>query len=327
MSGVANSLEIRMFQPGWSMAISLGSTSENLLRGIDRMIATLATALPVRGVRQPPAISRAWASQRGLEILREQVDVAGGFPGSLRWQQRLNSTSLHLTDTWLIIGEGSPSGFTLPLDRIVGASMQRFGGLRPPGLLVWYQDGDMHGSFLLSFRSTARNRAGVLRAEHLLTHLTDLGVQPVDEETAYFVPSIHCAWDEVADLADDDVLFSGQAIASSAGPFGSVLDSSEIWITERSLIWCPEHGQGLNRLPLDAIIDCRNGFGDRISIGIEDACGGRYDLYFDFTSKEDRSNPAARVKHLLAAVGIPTGTAVTPIAPWRSGGTRRPSDI
>lgn len=309
------------------MAISLGATSENLLRGIDRMIASLAAALPARNTRQSSLIPRAWAAQRGEEIAHAQVDVSGGFPGSLRWQHHLANTTLHLTDSWLIVGEGSNAGFTLPVDRIVGASMQSFGGLQPPSLVVWYQDGDMHGSFLFTFRGTARNRAGVLRAEWLHAHLVDLGVQGVEENTARFVPSIHCAWDEISDLVDDDVLFTGRAIASAAGPFGAQLDSSEIWITERSLIWCPEHGTGLNCIPLESIIDCRNGFGDRLSIGIEDSCGGRYDLYFDFTSKENRSNPASDVKHLLAAAGIPTGTSVVPIAPWRSGGTRRPSDM
>lgn len=309
------------------MAISLGATSENLLRGIDRMIASVAAVLPARSTRQRPLIPRAWAAQRGEEIARAQVDISGGFPGNLRWQHHIANTSLHLTDSWLILGEGNSAGLTLPIERISGVSIQSYGGLQPPCLVIWYQDADVQGSFLVTFRGTARNRAGVLRAECLYAHLVDMGVLAIDEETARFVPSIHCDWDHIADLVDDEVLFSGRAIASAAGPFGSQLDSSELWITERSLIWCPEHGTGLNRISLDSIIDCRNGFGDRLSIGIEDACGGRYDLYFDFTSKEDRSNPAANVKHLLAAAGIPTGTTVVPIAPWRSGGTRRPSDM
>lgn len=291
------------------------------------MIATVATVLPGSRERRNPYNSRAWASRRGEDLVRAQVDIVGGFPGSLRWQQKLANTTLHLTDSWLIIGEGSNSGFTLPIERITGTSTQSFGGLQPPSLAVWYQDGDMRGSFLISFRGTARNRAGMFRAEWLQAHLTNLGVDGIDEEDARFVPSIHCPWDCVADIADDELLFTGTAIASAAGPFGAVLDTSDVWITERSLIWCPQHGEGLNCLPLDAIIECRNGFGDRLSIGIEDACGGRYDLYFDFTSKHDRSQPAARVKELLAAAGIPTSTAVIPIAPWRSGGTRRPSDM
>lgn len=309
------------------MAISFGETSENLLRSIDRIVASVAAVLPARNHRQRGYISRAWASVRGEEIARAQVDISGGFPGSLRWQQRLANTTLHVTDAWFIVGEGSKFGFALPLDHISGVSVQSFGGLQPPSLVIWYQDADMHGSFLVSFRGTARNRAGVLRADWILTHLIDLGIQSVDEETARFVPAIHRPWDDVTDVANDDALFVGQAVASVAGPFGAVLDTSEVWITERSLIWCPNHGQGLNYISLDAIVDCRNGFGDRLSIGIEDACGGRYDLYFDFTCKHDRSNPAANVKHLLAAAGIPTGTAATPIAPWRSGGTRRPSDM
>lgn len=309
------------------MAISLGATSENLLRGIDRLIAIGAAALPSRAARPRVHISKSWTAERGESVAEAQVDVCGGFPGSLRWQQKLSGTSLHLTDSWLIVGEGTKYGFSLPLNRIMGTSTQSFGGLQPPSLVVWYQDGDLHGSFLITFRGTARNRAGVLRADLFCDLLVDLGVHCIHEEDAFFIPSIHREWDDALDLADDDVLFSGSATASAAGPFGSMLDSADVWITEHSLIWCPHHGTGLNQISLESIIDCRNGFGDRLSIGIEDACGGRYDLYFDFTSREARSNEAAHVKQILAAAGIPTGTAVMPIAPWRSGGTRRPSDI
>lgn len=309
------------------MAISLGATSETLLRGIDRMIASVVSVLPTQQSRRMPRISRAWQSTRGEEIAHAQVDVSGGFPGSLRWQQQLTSTSLHLTDSWLIIGEGTNSGFTLPIDRLVGASVQNFGGLQPPSLVVWFQDADMTGSFLITFRGTARNRAGILRANYLHDHLTRLGVRSIDANIARFVPSIHCAWEDAGEFADDEVIFRGQAIASAAGPFGARLDSCDVWITEHAIIWCPEHGTGLNRLPLDTIIDCRTGFGDRLAIGIEDACGGRYDLYFDFSASSDLSNPISRVKQVLAGAGIPTGTAVVPIAPWRSGGTRHPSEM
>lgn len=309
------------------MAISFGATSENLLRGIDRLIATVATALPAGRNRSAPRVSRAWAAERGNEIVRAKVDVSGGFPGSLRWQQQLVNISLYLTDSWLIIGEGTNTGFALPISHLAGASVQGFGGLQPPSLVVWFQDGDRKGSFLLTFRGTARNRVGELRAQWLFDHLAQLGVPGVDEHTARFTPSIYCAWDNLDDIADDEVLLSGNAIASSAGPFGANLDSVDFWLTERMLIWCPQHGDGLNCLPLTDIVDCRNGFGDRLAIGIEDACGGRYDLYFDFSSRQERNNPAAQVQHILEAAGIPLGTVAAPVAPWRRGGTRRPSDI
>ena len=309
------------------MAISLGATSENLLKGIDRMVASVVSVLPSQSVRRYPRISRAWQASRGEEIASAQVDVCGGFPGSLRWQQRLTNLSLHLTDTWLIVGEGTNTGFTLPLDGLVGVSVQGRGGLQPPCLVLWYQDADTVGSFLLAFRGTARNRAGKLRADYWHELLVEAGVKSIDPAIAQFSPAIHCEWDEADDFADDEAIFTGHAIASAAGPFGSRLDAADVWITEHAILWCPEHGSGLNRLPLDAIIDCRNAFGDRLSIGIEDACGGRYDLYFDFGAPNDRSNPIARVKQVLAAAGIPTGTAMNPIAPWRSGGDHPPSRV
>lgn len=309
------------------MAITLGTTSENLLRGIDRLVVAVAGVIPARQSRRVPAIPRAWGAQRGTGIVQAQIDIAGGFPGSLRWQQQLQNTSLHLTDLWLIVGEGTPSGFAIPIDKISGVAIQSDGGLQPPNMVVWYRDADQIGSFCISVRGTARNRTGAFRAEWLCDHLLAAGVPAIDDELAQFVPPIHVAWDDVADFTDDTLLFTGEGIASAGGLFGSTLDSATIWLTEHALIWCPDHGLGVNVLKLDAIIDCRSGFGDRLSIGIEDACGGRYDLYFDFSNQNERSNIAAEVKHLLAAAGIPTGTSVMPIAPWRSGGTRRPSEM
>lgn len=309
------------------MAITLGTTSENLLRGIDRMIVAVAGVLPVRQSRRSPVIPRAWGAQRGTTVVQAQIDITGGFPGSLRWQQQLHNTSLHLTDLWLIIGEGTASGFAIPINKISGTSVQSGGGLRPPNLVVWYRDADMIGSFCISLRGTTRNRTGAFRAEWLHDHLIAAGVPAIEEAAAQFIPSIHATWDEIDDFTDDTLLFTGEAIASAGGLFGSALDSATIWLTEHTLIWCPDHGQGVNILKMDAIIDCRSGFGDRLSIGIQDTCGGRYDLYFDFSSSGDRSNTAAQIKQLLTAAGIPTGTSTAPIAPWRSGGTRRPSEM
>lgn len=309
------------------MAISLGGTSEHLLRGIDRLIASLVSVVPARGLKHRKRLARSWGTERGRDILVARVDVSGGFPGGLRWQQHLTATTLHLTESWLIVGEGTPNGFALPLPRIAGIAAQGTGGLKPPCLTVWYQDGDFTGSFSLNFRGTARGRSGMWRANVWQQYLTDQGVPALDADTSRFAPNLHVAWDNIAELVDDEILFAGHAWASVGGWFGDEFDDADVWITERSLIWCPAHGQGLNRLALDGIVDCRNGFGDRLAIGIEDALGGRYDLFFDFGDRNTRANTGARVQQLLAAAGVPIGTSSPVIAPWRRGGTRRPSDI
>lgn len=309
------------------MAISLGATSDHLLRGIDRMIGSVVSVLPVPRLRRRSRLTRAWGTERGKDILIAQVDAVGGFPGSLRWQQRLTTTTLHLTESWLLVGEGTPGGFALPLHSLAGSAVQGGGGLKPPHLTIWYQDGDLVGSFSLGFRGTARGRAGMWRANVWQQQLAELGVQAIDADAARFSPNLHVSWDSVADIVDDEILFASSAWASAGGWFGAEFDIADVWITENTIIWCPAHGNGLNRLPLEKIIDCRNGFGDRLAIGIEDACGGRYDLFFDFANRTDRANHGARVQQLLHAGGVPIGTATPVIAPWRRGGTRRPSDI
>jgi hypothetical protein len=308
------------------MAISLRATSERLLRGVDRMVASLASMLPVGMLYRRARLSRAWSDERGSDILIAQVDVAGGFPGSLRWQQRLAGSSIHLTDRWLIVGEGMSNGFALPLDRLAGSAVQSTGGLKPPSLTLWYHDGDLTGSFSLNFRGTARGRSGLMRADVWQQQLVRLGVPKINSEQARFSPEIHVEWDDIADFADDDVLYSGRAWASVGGPFGAELDTADVWITGHALIWCPAHGQGLNRLALESVIEARGGFGDRVAIGIEDACGGRYDLFFDFGNRNDRTQRGAHVQELLAAAGVRVSSAAPVIAPWRRGGTRPPVD-
>lgn len=309
------------------MAISLGATSEHLLKGIDRAIASLVSAVPVRALQRKTQVPRAWSSERGIDILIAQVDVLGGFPGSLRWQQRLGGTTINLTDSWLIVGEGTPNGFALPVQRLSGAAMQGTGGLKPPCLTVWYQDGDLTGSFSINFRGTSRGRAGMWRAAVWQQQLNELGVPAVDTDVARFHPNVHVDWEDIADLVDDEVLYTSRAMASAGGWFGADIDAADVWITEHSLMWCPAHGTGLNRLALADVIDCRSGFGDRLAVGIEDACGARYDLFFDFGNRSDRSQNALHVQQLLAASGVPISTSSPVIAPWRRGGTRRPSDI
>lgn len=309
------------------MAISLGTTSEQLLRGIDRMVASVASVLPIRVPLHEAKITRAWEANRGRDRLVAQVDVAGGFPGGLRWQNRLTATTLHLTDRHLIVGEGTKTGFAVPLANIAGSAIQLTGGLKPPCLTVWFLDGALIGSFSVNFRGTSRGRSGLLRAEVWQQHLAEFGVPAVETERARFSPNLHLDWDEIHDIVDDEIIFSGTVIASVGGWFASELDEAELWITEHSIIWCGKHGEGVNRLAIDRIVNTRNGYGDRIAIGIEDSCGGRYDLFFDFGNKNDRDNPGARVHQILGSMGVPISAPTTIIAPWRRGGTRRPTDI
>ena len=291
------------------------------------MVASAASLLPIRLLPREAKITRAWEANRGRDRLIAQVDIAGGFPGGLRWQNMLTSTTLHLTDRHLIVGEGTKTGFALPLAIIAGSAIQHTTGLKPPCLTVWFQDADQIGSFSIGFRGTARGRSGLLRAEVWQQHLADVGIPAVETAQARFSANLHLDWDEIHDIVDDEIVFSGNGTASVGGWFASELDDANLWITEHAIIWCGKHGDGVNRLPIDSIINTRSGYGDRLAIGIEDACGGRYDLYFDFGDKQDRENPGARVHQILASMGVPMGNPTAVIAPWRRGGTRRPTDI
>ncbi|MCA9833654.1 MAG: hypothetical protein KC435_06905 [Thermomicrobiales bacterium] len=304
------------------MAISIGATSEHLLKGFDHVIASVVDMLP-RGKSQP--IPRAWQAERGTLISFAKVRVTGGFPGSTRTRHALPKTTLHLTDRWLILGEGTANGFALPLARLDGCAVRYSGGLQPPHLVIWYRDGAGSGSFGVTFAGTARSRTGAYRAELWREQLEAAGVPAIESSQAEFCPQLHTDWAAIKSFDCEEVLFAGLANASAGGNFGEQIDSAEVWITDRWLLWCPQHGTGLNALALDRIVDCRSGFGDRMTIGIMDNCDGRFDIYFDFGAEGDRTS--ARVQETLAALGVPVGDATTPIAPWRKGGTLPPSEF
>lgn len=269
-------------------------------------------------------VPKAWAAERGDTLLQCGVHVLGGFPESLRSQHTLKNTTMHITDRYLIMDEGGINGFALPLERLLGTAILPQHGVQPPLLTIWYQDSEHVGSFGICFRGTARTFRGQSRAVQAHRLLNDLGV--IDIDSGSFTPSVHVPWSHAGSVAEHDVLWSGRAIASCAGPFASRMDSCQVWLTEQYLIWVPTHGTGLNCLALADVMECRNGHGDRLAVGIEDPQGARYDLYFDFGDKANGRQPVSRVIQVLAAAGVPTGTSAAPLAPWRAGGTRRPAD-
>lgn len=275
--------------------------------------------------RKSVHIPRAWADERGTDVHRCQVDVLGGFPGCLKAQHRLRGAALAITDRYLIAAEGTVHGFALPLERIRAAGLLPQPGVQPPLLMVWYQDADIVGSFGLRFRGTTRTLHGTSRAEDAQAVFERLGIDVFDD--ASYTPPVYLPWEDADIIANDEVLWRGDATASCAGPVGSQLDSADVWLTERCLVWVPRHGTGLNHVPIDSMVSCRTGHADRLTIGIEDTFGARYDLYFDFGSRTNRDQPAAQVQNLLAAAGVPVGVNGAPLAPWRSGGTKRPGDL
>jgi hypothetical protein len=314
------------------MATSVGSRPEQLLRGVDRFVAALADAIP-----QAPALPRRaarvpsrWLIERGASRIEAAVNVQGGFPGALRSMSCLDDTRLIVTARYLVVGEGSAHGFAIPMRDVLEVSQVRPDHRSNPGLMVWYRDSDRVGSFFLAFRGMTRGISGLTRAGQLMQILIGQGVECVESRDVGRIASPSLTWQDALPYADERIVWTGEAIAAVGGWMGTRHDECRMWLTEQSLLWAGTHQSGVNRLALSTIMEARDGVADRVSVGIPDSLGHRFDLSFDLAvdhvELERSANPRVRFMDALASLGVPVGVASTPLAPWRPGGLVRPTD-
>src|SRR5688500_17091019 len=107
------------------MEINAGRRPEQLLRGMDRMLAVVAEAiprLPARPRRSTRVPSR-WLIERGETRVDAPVIAFGGFPGSLRSMNRLDDVRVVVSSRYLGVGEGSSHGFALSMRDVLAVSM------------------------------------------------------------------------------------------------------------------------------------------------------------------------------------------------------------
>lgn len=313
------------------MAVSVGTTPERWLQGLDRMVAATAELFPV----VPSLLSRQerlptrWVLERGPVRAAAPVDLLGGYPGSLQTCNRFERTYAIVTERYLVVGEGSNDGFALPVGDILTAGIVRPSSQVNPGLVVQFQDGSSVGLFALNFRGLARGLSGVLRTEEMLRVLVAQGVRRVSPERLTGFPRLLLTWEEARTFADESLVWSGMAQAAVGGWFGAIQHRCRVWLTEESLFWSCPQGDGVNRLPVSHIVEVRDGVADRVRVVFQDDAGYRHDLPLDFAWASAESSPGQqrmRFLNALAASGVAVSAASVPLAPWRRGGTMRPTD-
>lgn len=313
------------------MAVLIGNSTEQWLQGVDRLVASAADLLP-NASSLPWKADRAparWLIERGSAEVTASVDVYGGFPGSIRSANRLERSHVIANARYLVVGEGAPNGFMLPLADILGAGVVRPSRQANHGLVVRYQDGPGVGTFALHFRGVARALSGVRRADAVLNVLQEHGVQQVDESKVPGPLPFALAWDEARSHASEPLIWSGRATAAVGGWYGAIQQECRIWLARESLFWCSPEGRGVNRLRLRDIAEARDGYGETVVVSTRDGLGHRFDLPFVFrgqAAKTHCSHQRVRFLDALASYGIALSTASPPMAPWRRGGLVRPTN-
>jgi hypothetical protein len=310
------------------MAINVVSRPEQLLRGVDRFVAVMADALPHLPAlpRAEAAVPARWLIERGTTRHEIAANVLGGFPGSLRSMNRLDKVSVIATMRYLVVGEGTPSGFAIPMRDVLAVAKVRPDRMSNPGLRLWYRDGNQTTSFFLDCRGLTRGLSGLTRADQLMQFLVERGVAPVEGQDALQVRSPWLSWEEAEPFVDEELVWTGNGVSSVGGWFGREQDHCRVWLTDRSLLWAGAHQTGVHRIALADIVLARDGVSDRVSIGIADTLGHRFDISFDLAAEGRERNPRVRFMDALASRGVPCATAATPLAPWRAASMVRPMD-
>jgi hypothetical protein len=278
---------------------------------------------PSAGGRAPRALPQDWLAERGATRFEAICDLAGGFPGFAQRGGQLTGAQLRISDAYLLIDEGQPHGFGLPIQWLEGAAIIPGTGQQRSALRVAYRDGGVERHMTISFRPSRLPLRPARGAASARTLLLDLGLPDRDEDRLPALPDMHVAWDQTHGIESENVIWTGPA--SAPLHVGDRPTPGPVWLTTESLLWGSAAGNGLNRVSLSDLHgvitgqdEARRGM-PAVYVAYHDPDAGRIDLPFLFDRHLPERNLRERGAFLvsLRSRGIPLGLPAPLIQPWR----------
>lgn len=297
-----------------------------MVLGITRAKPRSAGAAPFgpRWAGDRSSVTRDWLAGRGAILFEATCDLIGGFPGFAERGGRLAGAHLRVTDGYLLVEEGAPHGFGLPIRWLDGLSMLPHPNREEYALRVFYRDGVCSRHFTVRFRANRLALRGSRRSERARAALLACGLVDCFATHPPAEPDFVIPWDQTEDVESENVIWTGRLTAPVR--VGLDIVPSDAWLTTRSLIWGSGAGDGINRLPLALLLDVvSTQLGDRqgtpaVYLALGDDATGRYDLPFVF----DQQTPSERNQRERGAFlvglrsrGIPLGSPAPLFQPWR----------
>jgi hypothetical protein len=268
--------------------------------------------------------SRHWLAERGEIAFESTCDLAGGFPGYAETGAVLEGVRLRITNRYLLIAEGEPFGFGLPVRWLDGMALVPLDDADDFGLRFFYQDGASPRLFTVRFRSNRLAMRNGPRAERAHLALLRAGVEDRLSDAPQADPSFHVPWGQTAPFESETVIWRGHATAPLR--IGQTSAPGEVWLTTKSLIWGHPTTEGIQRIPLHLLADVTPAtLGDRagtpaVYIGLGDQSTGHFELPFLFdqqqTADQNLKDRGALLVGLRAR-GVPVGAATPRFQPWR----------
>lgn len=265
-----------------------------------------------------------WLAQRGAVLFEASGAVMGGFPGFADQGGELDGVDIRISDRFLLVDEGKPHGFGIPIQWLDGALLAPLAERDDADLRVLYSDGALPRSFTLRFRPNRLAMRGGKRAERAQDALFAAGLSGAATIAPLDAAEFVLPWERTHDFDDEPVIWTGHAAAPIR--VGEELAPSEVWLSTESMIWGSSEGSGLNRLSVAAICDfATTRLKDRLGtpaiyLGVTSDRFGRYEVPFVFNQQETPDRNFRERGDFLAGLrsrAIPEG-AVAPLwQPWR----------
>lgn len=261
------------------------------------------------------APGESWGDARGVEQADLTADLRGSFPGSLLVGGALTHVSVVLTNRYLLVDEGAPHGFMIPVRSLVAGVDDRHGD---PVIHAWFMaDGRQHYLAIIPtgprLIGRTAQRAARFQAKLEKLGLTDSTLMQDDPATLF-----DAAFSVPRDLLDENVIWSGDVYAPS-GP-GLAPAPGRAWLTTRALVWGMPGDGVMSRVSLPALIDATISPVriPTVMLGIRDSAGIRYEIPVGFTSADPSLDERERNAFLAAlrARHVREGRPLEPLQGW-----------
>jgi hypothetical protein len=242
------------------------------------------------------------------------VECVGAFPDALAHGHHIRRGTLTINAESLAIDSGRGPHFSLSYDEIVAISLVPSSRRSIPAMHVRYREDSEYAQergFTVAPRGPRTRIDGRHRLESTASLLASTDIPLTRDARGTHPRSLALSWPDARGHASELMVWSGMATAPVGGWMARDRGVCKVWVTDRSFFWCDPAGTGVNRLPVDDILDITIDVEQRIpavAIALADAAGDRQELLFSFERDrygDDNRHECQTLIHALSSRDIP----------------------
>lgn len=289
--------------------------------------SAIGSAMPSSPLESAADIARGrWKSNRGREVFRSSVELVGAFPGAIGCGHRVRRARLTVTERYLICDEGSRGGFAIDVDDVVDVAIVPAPSRVMSALRIRYRGSGQESiirSFVFCVHGMTTSLYGVRRVRSLATLFAAAGIPIADSTVAHQPRTLALTWDASRRHSPELMVWSGGASAPVGGWMNRDRMSCRVWLTEQSFFWCDPSGEGVNRTPVEDVLDISahpEASTPALVVALLDGAGERQELLFSFDAGRNAEASRRECQTLVNAFDSKDVAVIDPTAPhvpWR----------